>query len=979
MGTLRFELDPHQAEAHQAVVEVFRRSSRASVIAACGSGKTLIGLRVAEEYPRNLILEPSLGMIRQALQDARDDGLLVGRRVICVCSDKTVAEHEDQDEWTVSEADLGVPVTTDTATLRRLLEDSGERCVVFCTYHSQPLLQSALPFGYQFDCGIFDEAHRTAGERDRAFTVALNDAQIPIKKRLFFTATRRLILDNKDDYRGPAYSMDDESIYGPVAYELSLPEAIRRNIVCDIDILVASATDEEVRSTLQNAPHLLTPHKRIPVELVAGQIAVVRSIQSTGVRRVVSFHQTIARAAAFAKDSLKVYRSAGVIPFHIRGDMPDSQRRAVIEAFLSVDRPSVLTNCRCLAEGIDVPDIDMVTFMDRKRSPNDVVQAMGRAQRKRRKGRGKERGFVMLPLYVHQDEPLEPALERSDMAETWEILNTVLEFDGILANRLKRTSASGETDSMAGRRPTKKRERVIGPANILTELQRAIAIRRIKRLSDRWDVMFQAAEQYAAREGNLNVPLEHLEDELPLGRWLAKQVYLKTKGGLVHDRANRLLALGAWVPRQKGTSQPHWSSPVAWERHLALARAFLEQHGHLNVPATEDNALLHDWVSKAKRALLMNRLTEDKRSALLSLGIEPAASESTQAGIKKLTEWRSKNPKGRPDRRGPDRALYYSLAYLRQKHRSGQLNESELNALAAINLDPRTFHARGKTTYQQFGEKSWDMFYEQLKSYTEKHGWTGLWRTERVGGLNLQGWVVYQRHLKRKAVLSPQRVAALEELGIHWDRKTEWWVPWVEKLESFYREHGHLRLPNTTEFAPLAQKVAIFRNRWTRGVLPPAIQTRLTAIQFPRSAEEARFQWGIHLLQEWRAVHGSKALARSDLPDRLRFFLENSRRRFVRNELPESQVNQLAEFGVPWATLDSTAVTMISRLAVIKKRVGKANVEVMAQQEPDLHTWVEDQMEKAAKSELTPDFLAELRKVGLDVGGPQLRATTTLA
>jgi hypothetical protein len=164
--------------------------------------------------------------------------------------------------------------------------------------------------------------------------------------------------------------------------------------------------------------------------------------------------------------------------------------------------------------------------------------------------------------------------------------------------------------------------------------------------------------------------------------------------------------------------------------------------------------------------------------------------------------------------------------------------------------------------------------------------------------------------------------------------------------------------------------VTIFRNRLEKGDLPMEIVARLTAIQFPRTALEAYYQWGIALLQKWLATHGPDAIARADVPARIRFFLDNMRRRFLKNQLTQSQVNQLAALGVSWARLDSTDIRMIMRLVAIKKKVGKANVEVMSQQEPDLHDWIECQFEKAARSELPSDFVAELRKVGLEVGDP---------
>ena len=569
---LRRELRPHQTEGYAAAVGVLSRGSAATVVMACASGKTLLGLRVAERYSRILILEPSLALIRHSLEHAREEGLLINRHVFCVCSDESVA---GRDEWLVSETELGIPVTTDASELQRLIAQSPNRCIVFCTYHSQRLLQAALPPGFKFDMGLFDEAHRTAGERERAFTVALSDSNIPIGKRLFLTATPRLFSekegDEPDSYRAASFSMDDESIYGPVAYELSLPEAIHRDIVCDIQVLVSSVSDAEVQSILQKAQQLMLPNKRLPVELVAGQISVVRAVQATGARRVISFHRTIAQAAAFAKDRLKIYEAAGIIPFHIRGDMPDHQRKAVIKAFLSVDGPSLLTNSRCLTEGVDVPDIDMVTFMGRKESLIDVVQATGRAGRK---AVGKRRGYVMLPLYVHQEEPLEAALERSDMSVTWEILHTVLEADGQLVNRLRQPALTNGDDALPAAYHRKKGQlRVVASADLLASLERAITIRHVHRLGERWNVMIGVAERYAERVGNLHVPPNHLEEDLPLGRWIAKQRILNREGSLICRARRQTRTFGRLGSSAAHTAPAHVSQASNNGIRMLLRRA----------------------------------------------------------------------------------------------------------------------------------------------------------------------------------------------------------------------------------------------------------------------------------------------------------------------------------------------------------------------------------------------------------------------
>ena len=911
-------------------------------------------MRIAESANRILMLEPSLALIRQALEEARQDGLLDGRDVICVCSDKTLAS---EDHWKVTDEELGLPVTTDSVALRTLLQNASERCVLFCTYQSQPLLRDSLPPGFRFDFGNFDEAHRTAGVRERTFGVALSDDQIPIEKRLFLTATPRLFAECDDGQDDTAYSMDDEATYGPRAYELPLAEAIERGIVCDYQVLTACVSGADVQDAIKRANDLLLPQKKLPVELVAGQIAVVKAIQATGAQRVITFHATIDDAAAFARDRLKIYKQAGVAAFHIHGEMPGRQRQAVISAFLSVNGPAVMTNCHCLTEGVDVPEIDMVGIMCRKESVQELVQALGRALRNRP---GKERGYVMLPLYVDEHEPMESALDRSDMAVTWEILHSVLESDGALTDNLLQPRATSNPASAHAAHHQRGHLRVVAPDTLLEDLKRAISVRQFHRLGARWDVMLVAAARFTAREGVLDVLVEHLEDELPLGRWIEKQRYLRKRGRLSSARAAQLTALGMlWQSRE-----------AKWAIGLKLARDFRKLHGHLKVPATDTT--LHAWINSARRQATSSRVPQVRLDALKELGIELPVSRSVEDKLAALGRWRETHPVGRPSKNGPDRALGFFLAYILSRYRAGKLEQPMIDRFAQIGIDVRNVRRKRLTGHQQFGDQSWDIHYEALKAYVQTHDWHGLWRTKEFNGLSIQTWVVYQRRQKRRGALTPERIAALDALGIHWNRKADWWIPWVEQLESFHRERGHLRLPATAEFSKLKIKVMDFRRRLEAGTVSAELAARLTAINFPRTAEDAYWQWAIHSLQKWRNEHGVSAMSRPDLPAGLRNFLNNKKRIHRLEQLPEEKLKQLRDLRVSWAALDTLHTQMMARLTRLARELGKANVEVMANREADLSEWLEHQLAAAARGDLSQDALRDLRQVGIDIGELQV-------
>jgi predicted helicase len=215
---------------------------------ACGTGKTLVALWAAERIgaQRILVLVPSLALVRQFLHEWLREHGWDKLAFLCVCSDPTVAREPD--EIVLTSSDLDFPVATDAALVRRFLDRPFDGVkVVFSTYQSANVVANGLDD--PFDVGIFDEAHRTAGREGTNFSLALKDSNLPISKRLFFTATPRHYDIRKRDNEGDArlvYSMDVSETYGPIAYRLSFGEAARRKLICGYKVLVCVA-DSRIR------------------------------------------------------------------------------------------------------------------------------------------------------------------------------------------------------------------------------------------------------------------------------------------------------------------------------------------------------------------------------------------------------------------------------------------------------------------------------------------------------------------------------------------------------------------------------------------------------------------------------------------------------------------------------------------------------------------------------------------------------------
>jgi superfamily II DNA or RNA helicase len=422
---------PHQRLAVQDAREHFvaKKQKRGKLISPCGSGKSLTAYWIARDLgaKKILVAVPSLSLIRQTLKVWLRESLAHGDAVewICVCSDETAGRVE-QDDVAVLRQDLGAPCLTDPNEIASWLQrKKSGLAVVFTTYQSgEALGQAARRAKFLFDLGIMDEAHKTVGDGDKLFSRLLHDKNLPVRRRIFMTATERR-------YRGKGdtiLSMEDAAIYGDTFHLLSFKRALEEKppILCDYRIVTILVSRDEVaemvRKNIFLRPDKGRWNKEVEAEMLASLVALRKAMEKYPIRHAVSFHSSIQRAEIF-KDHNEAYtrtfeKLAPVESFHVSGKTPTGTRARVVSEFAATER-GLITNARCLTEGVDVPDIDCVIFADPRRSAVDIVQAVGRALRP---AKGKKMGYVIVPILHDADAKPEDILES---AEFQEILTTL--------------------------------------------------------------------------------------------------------------------------------------------------------------------------------------------------------------------------------------------------------------------------------------------------------------------------------------------------------------------------------------------------------------------------------------------------------------------------------------------------------------------------------------------------------------------------
>lgn len=475
------ELFPHQTEALERTHEYFKQKDRGKLIMACGTGKTLLSLRIAENETNNrgfvLYLVPSIALLGQILREWSANAKEI-ISAICICSDPEVSKKKEKNEETDNDSviDLALPASTNPTEIinqitYRPAKNKKGMTVVFSTYQSievisqaqKRLLKTNAGLG-EFDLIVCDEAHRTTGvalsaEDSSAFIKVHNNNFIKSKKRLYMTATPRLY---SDDAKGKAAkadailcSMDDVSLYGEEVYRLGFGQAVEHGLLTDYKVLILTLNEKDIPPPIQNiisnknseintddASKLIGCINALSKQIL-GDTGTLKASDPEPMRRAVAFCQSIAiskKITSAFNDATNVYLSSlptekreqmvSVDSKHIDGTMNAPQRDELWN-WLKTDSEGndcrILTNVRCLSEGVDMPSLDAVMFLAARNSQVDVVQSVGRVMRK---APFKKYGYIIIPVIIPADVEPDKALDDNERYKVvWTVLNALRAHD----------------------------------------------------------------------------------------------------------------------------------------------------------------------------------------------------------------------------------------------------------------------------------------------------------------------------------------------------------------------------------------------------------------------------------------------------------------------------------------------------------------------------------------------------------------------
>ena len=474
------ELRPHQTKAIDEVINGLNENDRGQLIMACGTGKTFTSLRLAERQVGQggnvLFLVPSINLLSQSVKAWAEDASLPIRS-FAVCSDSRAGRRDRGED--ASPNDLIFPASTDVESLaKRYQETASDEAmnVVFSTYQSIDVVGECQQHGIpEFDLIIADEAHRTTGvtldgEEHSTFTRVHYDDHVSGKKRLYMTATPRVFADRTKakakDHQAFLATMDDKAIFGPEFHRLPFGEAVEAKLLTDYKVLVLAVDEGEVSRAFQK--QLADDGIELNIDDAAKMIGCWHALSKRGpqfeddklpMKRAVSFTSTIKESISFSnvfpkivEDALEEWSDKNAIRVeseHVDGKtnvLERSRKIAWLEEEPGQAVCRVLSNAKCLTEGVDVPALDSILFLKPRKSIVDVVQAVGRVMRL---APGKDMGYVILPIAVPSGVTPEVALKDNKRYEVvWEVLQALRSHDERLNAEINKIDVNGQSSKV---------------------------------------------------------------------------------------------------------------------------------------------------------------------------------------------------------------------------------------------------------------------------------------------------------------------------------------------------------------------------------------------------------------------------------------------------------------------------------------------------------------------------------------------------
>ncbi len=786
---------PHQEKAISSILEGFESHDRGQLHMACGTGKTLVGLWIAEalKSQNTLVLVPSISLVSQLYQEWVANAT-TNFIPIFVCSDSTVG---DNDQMVTSLYELGFPTTTNPQAIQNYFSSSiGIPKVIFSTYHSSPVIKElcALNKHLTFDITIADEAHRCTGTANSEFATIFETNGIRTCRKLFMTATPKIFSDHvktkAQEFEHCILSMDDEEKFGPVFHKLSFSAAISQDLLSDYEVLISVMDNTTYREYAEKGRFVSIGHyeHETDARTVASQILISKIIKKYNLQRLITFHSKKSGASDFVNT---FPRTLQLIPINERpnigfygtifGEMQQTKRKSVMQLFKEIElgKSGILANVRCLSEGVDVPTLNGVAFIDPKGSQIDIIQAVGRAIRK---APNKQIGHIIIPIFIDDNEDATSNLEQSCFKPIWKVLNALRAHDDILVEELDHLRL--ELGRRLYRQPPKLGKITIDlPVSIGVEFSDSLKLKIVDRCSTNWEFYYGLLLRYIEKFGKAPTNTKIQYEGYNLGSWISNQRKSYNNKELNNAYIKRLEFLSGWA----------WDALEAyWMQGFELLKSFLQKNGHLNLPFNHciGDFNLSSWTSVQRRAFKNQKMSSERQEKLESLPFwywDYNDSRKIQ-GQNALRAYFERENHFRVPTTHKENNFPLGI-WLKQKkdlyHKRELLDDEVL-----------FFESFPEWSWQSINEQIWEYGYSILEKFVKIYGHARPTSSFKMDEFGLGTWVKTQRDGYSKKALCKEKINKLVSFpGWSWivfdDKNNEGF----NALDSFVKREGHALVP----------------------------------------------------------------------------------------------------------------------------------------------------------------------------------------
>lgn len=947
---------PHQQKAIDECVQWFTEGeeSRGQLILPCGAGKTLTSLWIKEELKsqKTLILVPSLALLRQIKNEWSKQRKTI-YEYLCVCSETDI-DGDNQDSILTHTYEIGGNVTTNPEEINLFLSLGLGEKVIFSTYQSLPVIVESLKnTEINFDFVFCDEAHKTAGISKGVFGIIHDNTKIPAKKRLYATATPRIVKESLKKKLGDdlkyTHDMNDPKTFGEEFFRMSFKDAIDEDILVDYKIIAIGVNDKQLSSYLKERRYV---DNNISIDEVANNYALDFVMSKYSANHALTFHSRVNLAKDFSSRHSKLFETTN--SFSVDGTQATSIRNQILHEFKSSNK-AIISNARCLTEGVDVPTIDLVYFSDPKNSKVDIIQAVGRALRKKE---GKKQGYIVVPIYHTSHGEVENSISEGSFKNLLQVIRSLCEQDERLQDEIN-SIAFGK-----GKKGSKKIDILtsfdeeIETLNLIgfeQNLRKSLFDQIIYKTSNNWDIWFLELKNHL----ELNNDYPSKNENANLYAWVAQQRNRKNNNSLKLEELRKLNSIDfAW-------DIVKWK----WDRMFEQFKSYSEVNTF--APYKDfDNADLVNWY-KTQVAFSNDKKHTNSEQVIKFQNIN---SKFLGSGSRKkwiplyedLVKWRSINPNNWPqyqrdNKDSEESKLNVFCQIIRKRFRENDLENYWYDKFTSLG-----FNFEGHS-------ENWNVYFDRYeKIVLEKNSIS----VQDIGE-NAYGWITLQLKKDKLGTLDKSKSEKLNSLY----KFFETWEQTFEKLKNWQIESG--KSPTRLNHQAFYGWITSQKTRYKKGNLSEEQIKNLKSIGCDIEAKgnqdkEERWLEMFNHLVEFRKKNPNDwpKFGSDGFEGQLYNWCQANRQAQAgthsggrRKALEQWKVKKLDELNFHWAKADMNNIDWETNFEQFSKHIdsnGNITLPSMVDGEKNpLYMWFFNQRSTFQKNKMPSDRIQKFKEVGI--------------